>query len=134
MIQSAICDSAKEDFLRGIHLPGDKYKIALYLEGAELNAKTKEYTPKNEASGEGYSAGGQNLSDPIIGIKNGSAVLTFKSPVKWENASIEARGAMVYNATKSNKAVAVFLFEKNAVSSNGPFSVNIPNEGAIILS
>ena len=131
---SAICNSAKEEFLSGVHQPNDRYKLALFLEGAILSEETTQYNAVNEADGMGYETGGKSLSTPVIQTKNGETSMTFASPISWENASITARGAMIYNATKGNKALAVFDFGKPITSTNGPFTVKIPNEGAIILS
>lgn len=133
-MKTAVCNSAKLEFMQGVHLPADRYMIALYVAGAKLDDETTAYSTEDEVTNDGYDPGGKTLSAARLSLnKSGEAVMTFSTPIIWENAWISARGAMIYNASKGNKALAVFDFGKLYTSSSGPFTVKIPNEGAIIL-
>lgn len=131
-ITSAICNSYKQEILEGVHVSTDTYKIALYTSSATLDASTTAYSSTNEASGTGYTAGGATLSGFTSGLASSTAYLTFSDPA-WSNATITARGCMIYNSSKSNKAVAVFDFGSDVSSTSGTFTVDLPAAGASAL-
>ena len=131
-ITSAICNSYKQELLEGVHASTDTYKIALYTDAATLSASTTAYSATNEASGTGYTAGGEELAGFTTGLSSSTAYLTFTDPA-WSNATITARGCLIYNSSKSNKAVAVFDFGQNVSSVNGTFTVDLPGVGASSL-
>lgn len=128
-ITSALCNSYKQEILNGVHASDDVYKIALYTSSANIGASTSSYTDANEVVGNGYVAGGVNLSGFTTGLAGSVAYLTF-SDVVFSNATITARGCLIYNSSKSNKAVAVFDFGENIVSVNGNFTLDLPTTGA----
>lgn len=131
-ITSAICNSYKQEIIEGIHSSSDVYKIALYTSSATLGASTTAYSSTNEVSGTGYSAGGATLSGFTTGLSSSTAYLTF-TDVAISNATITARGCLIYNSSKSNKAVAVFDFGSEISSVNGTFTVDFPGAGASSL-
>jgi hypothetical protein len=131
-ITSALCNSYKQEILEGVHASGDTYKIALYTSSASLSAATTAYSATNEASGTGYDAGGKVLSGLSTGLSGSTAYLTFSDPV-WLDATITARGCLIYNSSKSNKAVAVFDFGSDIISVNGTFTVDLPAAGSSAL-
>ena len=131
-ITSAICNSYKKEILDGTHSSGDTYKIALYTSSADLGASTTAYSSTNEVSGTGYTAGGATLSGFSSGLASSTAYLTFSDP-SWSNATITARGCLIYNSSKSNKAVAVFDFGSDVSSTSGTFTVDLPAAGASAL-
>jgi hypothetical protein len=132
-VTAAVCNSYKTDILSGTHTSGDTYKMALYTSAsATLNASTTAYTSTGEVSGTGYTAGGTALSGFSAALSGNSATLTFTSPV-WSSATITADTALVYNSSKSNKAVAVLSFTSSS-STNGNFTVTIPSTGILQLS
>lgn len=128
-ITSALCNSYKQEILEGVHASTDTYKIALFDSNAGLSASTTAYSTSGEVSGTGYTAGGVTLSGFTTGLSGSTAYLTFSDP-SWENSTITARGCMIYNSSKSNKAVAVFNFGQNVSSVNGTFTVDFPGAGA----
>lgn len=133
-ITTAITNSYKQEILEGVHASGDTYKVALYTDAATLGASTTAYSSTNEVSGTGYTAGGKTLSGFTTGLNTSVAYLTFTDP-EWLGSTITARGCMIYNASKSNKAVAVFDFGANITSSNGTFTVDFPTtEGSSLIS
>jgi len=135
MIVQAIVQSFFTDILQGIHQPTDVYRLALYSSNANLSRSTPAYTTEEEVIGSpGYDAGGQVLTGFMVGTtpadtqdpnKNAWSTLDWNDP-SWPYATITARGGLVYNATKQNRAVAVIDFGKNFVSTNGSWSVIRP--------
>ena len=45
---------------------------------------------------------------------------------QWKNVSIRATGAMIYNASKDNKALCVVEFAEEVISTNGNLRVFMP--------
>ncbi len=132
-ITQTIATSFKAEILQGIHDAADTYKMALYTSAATLGASTTAYTTTNEVAGIGYTAGGATLSGFNVTTSGTTAILDFNDPF-WENATITARGALVYNASKSNKAVAIYDFGSDIASTNGDFTVSINALGLLGLN
>ena len=131
-ITTAICNSYKQEILEGVHASTDTYKIALFTSSATLDASTTAYSTTNEVSGTGYTAGGVSLTGFSSGLDGSTAYITF-SDASWTTATITARGALIYNSTKSNKAVATFDFGSDITSTSGTFTVDLPVAGANAL-
>ena len=129
-ILQAIATSFKAEILQGIHDSADTYKIALYTSAATLGATTTAYSATNEVSGTGYTAGGQVLSGFNVTTSGITAILDFTTDPSWANATITARGALIYNSSKSNKAVYVLDFGSDITSTNGTFAVALPTPDA----
>lgn len=125
---SVVCRSFKLEFLDGVHQAGDEYRIALYKSTAVLDADTAAYTTDEEASGPGYTAGGAVLQGRATVLDGDVAYLDFTDPL-WPVATIVARGALIYNATRGNAAVAVLNFGGDVSSANGPYTVILPAAG-----
>ena len=128
-ITSALCNSFKQEILEGVHDSTDTYKLALFDSNANLSAATTAYSTSGESSGTGYTAGGVTLTGFTTGLSGSTAFLTF-SDASFENSTITSRGCMIYNSSKSNKALAVFNFGQNVSSVNGTFTVDLPAAGA----
>lgn len=125
-ITSAVCNSFKQELLGGFHdLDTDVIKIALYTSAATLDATTTAYTTSNEVVGAGYTAGGNTLSGATISLAGSVAIVDF-SDTTWSNATITARGALIYNSSKSNRAIAVIDFGGDKISTSGDFTVVFP--------
>jgi hypothetical protein len=123
----AVTDQFKQDILNGVHQPGDTYKIALYNPGT-LDKTTTAYTATGEVSGAGYSAGGTALSGFTVGLSGDIAYIDFTDP-SWAAATITASTALIYNSSRSNKALAVFTFGSTS-STGDTFTVVLPAPGA----
>ena len=121
-----IATSFKAEILQGIHDAADTYKMALYTSAATLGATTTAYTATNEVSGVGYTAGGTTMSGFNVTTSGTTAILDFATDPSWANASITARGALIYNSSKSNKAVYILDFGSDITSTNGTFTVTLP--------
>jgi len=130
-IKSALPTSFKQEILDGIHDADDDYMIALFTDAANLGAETRSYTEQGEVNGtkNGYTKGGIALGGRKTGISGSVAYLTFDNP-KWLNCSFTARGALIYNASKQNRAVAVINFGQDHTCTNGTFIVTLPADGA----
>jgi len=121
-ITAAICNSFKKELLdgSGTHLAADVYKIALYTSDATLNKNTTAYSATNEVGNSGtYAAGGQSLSGFTVVLDGDTAILDWTSNPQWTSATIAAAGALIYNSSRSNKAVAVLDFGGVITSTNG---------------
>ena len=125
-ITQAIVTSFKTEVLQGVHLAADTYKIALYTSTATLDATTTVYSATNEVVGTGYTAGGATLSGYSVTLSGTTAVLDWTTDPSWASATITARGALIYNSTKSNKAVYVLDFGADKTSTSGTFTVVLP--------
>ncbi len=125
-ITSALCTSAKKEFLEGVHEAGDTYKIALFTSAASLDASTTAYSTTNEYVGAGYVAGGATLSGYASGSSGTTAWIDWTSDPSWAAATITARGALIYNSSQSNKAIAVIDFGADKTSTAGTFLITLP--------
>lgn len=130
-ITQAMCTSFKTELLGGTHdLDTDVIKIALFTSAATLGASTTAYSSTNEvANGSGYTTGGNTLAGAVISSSGTTAFVDF-SDSTWSSASFTARGALIYNSSKSNKAVAVLDFGADKTSTNGDFVVQFPTADA----
>jgi hypothetical protein len=127
-ITQTMCSSFKQEVLLGEHdLDTDTIKIALYTSSATLGASTTAYTTSNEVSSSGtnYTAGGNTLTGAAVTLDGTTAVVDFND-TSWESSTITARGALIYNSSKSNKAIAVLDFGGDKTSTNGTFTINFP--------
>lgn len=101
----------------------DNIYIALYTANATLDENTTVYTTTGEVVASGYTAGGQKLLSPTVASENGVVYVSFANPV-W-SAALTARGALIYNASNANQAIAVLDFGADKFSSN-TFTVTFP--------
>jgi len=113
---------AKYDALT--YLATGTLKMALYTANADLNASTTVYTTTDEVVGTGYVAGGNTLTGVVVSQSGSTAYLDFDN-VTWDPAAFTARGALIYNTSLGNLAIAVLDFgaDKTATTS---FTVQMP--------
>ena len=135
-ITQAMATSFKVEILNGIHAFGttvtrgattpDTFKIALYTSSATLDSTTTVYSTTNEVASTGnYSAGGNTLTTVAPTSSGTTAFLDFNDTT-WSSSTITANGALIYNNTQSNKAVAVLAFGSDKSSSGGNFTIQFP--------
>ena len=129
-ITQAMCTSFKVELLQGVHnfttSTGDVFKLALYTSSATLGASTTAYSATNEVANSGtYSAGGGTLTN-ITPTSSGTTALTDFDDLSFTSATITARGALIYNSSDSNKAVAVLDFGGDKISTAGTFTIQFP--------
>jgi hypothetical protein len=119
--------TATHDFTNGT---GDVFKIALYTSSATLDATTTAYTTSNEVAATGnYVAGGNTLTNVTPTIDGTTAITDF-ADTTWSAATITANGALIYNSSKSDKAVAVLAFGGDKSSTDGDFVIIFPTADA----
>lgn len=129
-ITQSLCTSFKVDLLAGTMDftagTGDTFKMALYTSSATLGPTTTAYSATNEISGTGYTAGGNTLIVSQSPTSGGTTAFISFSNTTWTNASFTCRGALIYNSSQSNKAVAVFDFGSDKTVVAGTFTVSFP--------
>lgn len=130
-ITQAMCTQFKKDVMLGLHdLDSDTIKIALYTSSASLDATTDTYTTSNEvANGNGYTTGGVTLANASV-IENGTSGCFDADNPEWTSASFTARGALIYNDTDGDRAIAVLDFGGDFTVSSGTFRVVFPAQTA----
>ena len=130
-ISQAMCTQFKKDVMLGLHdLDSDTIKIALYTSSATLNATTDTYTTSNEvANGNGYATGGVTLANASV-IENGTSGCFDADNPEWTSASFTARGALIYNDTDGDRAIAVLDFGGDFTVSSGTFRIVFPAQTA----
>ena len=131
-ISQAMCTSFKVQLLNGIHAfsttvarantNADSFKLALYTSSASLGATTTAYTTSGEASGTGYTAAGAALTAVAPTSSGTTAILDFNN-LTFSTATVTARGALIYNDTQGDKAVAVLDFGSDKSSNSSTFAV-----------
>ena len=133
-ITQAIANSFKKQLLDGDQdftaaPAGDIFKIALYTSLATLNSATTSLltsSPTNEVPNSGqYTAGGGKLVNLATSITAGVARVDFADR-SFTNVTITARGALIYNTSFTNSAVAVLDFGADKTSTSGTFTVVFP--------
>ena len=139
-ITQAMCTSFKTELLQGVHNfyngsgggsagTGATFKIALYTSSATLGAATTAYATTNETTGTAYVAGGNTLTN-VTPTSSGTTAFTDFADTTWSTSTITARGALIYNSSDSNKAVAVLDFGGDKTSTSGTFTIQFPTADA----
>ena len=131
-ITQAVANSFKKEVLEGEHTfqfsGGDVFKLALYTSTATLNSTTTAYAATNEVPNSGqYVAGGGSLvkPNPSTSVASGVAIVDFND-LSFTGVTITARGALIYNTSSSNKAVAVLDFGADKTATSGTFTIQFP--------
>lgn len=135
-ITQAMATSFKVEILTAYHNFGttvtragtgaDTFKIALYTSAATLGATTTAYSVTNEVSGTGYTAGGNTLTIAQVPTSTSTTAWLDFADSTWTAATITANGALIYNSTQANRAVAVLAFGGDKTSTAGDFTIIFP--------
>ena len=135
-ITTAMCTSFKQELLGGLHdLDTDSLKLALIKASpaGTYGAATTNYSDvtgnSDEASGTGYSAGGQNLDSASISLSGSTAIVDFADEV-FSDVTVSADGCIIYNSSASNKAIAVIDFGGTVSATAGDLTIEFPAAGA----
>ena len=137
-IVQAVANSFKKQLLEGGHefqTGGDVFKLALYTSAANLSAATTSYTTSNEHGATGsYSAGGGVLTGQNTSLDSGVAIVDF-AELSFTAVTMTVRGALIYNTSNSNAAVAVLNFGGDKTATAGTFTIQFPafNSSSAIL-
>ena len=130
-ITQAVCNSFKQELLQGLHdLDGNTLKLALYTSSATLDASTTAYSTTNESSGTGYTAGGETVTSVAVSLSGNVAFVDF-ADVSFTSATIsDAAGALLYNSSVSDKAIAVIDFGSTKSVTGGTLTITLPSANA----
>jgi len=133
-ITTAMCTSFKKELLEAVHnfknSGGSTFNLALYTSSASLGAGTTAYTTSNEVSGTNYTAKGAALTrvDPS---SSGTTALTDFSDLTFSNATVTARGALIFNDSASgDPSVCALDFGGDKTSTAGDFTIQFPTADA----
>jgi hypothetical protein len=128
---NAICNSFKKELLEATHNfsnpGGNTFKLSMYTNAATLGKSTTSFTTGNEVSSPsgGYSSGGKALVNVGTSLATNTAITDF-SDLSFVGVTITARGALIYNDTNADKAVAVLDFGGDKTASAGTFTIQFP--------
>jgi hypothetical protein len=131
MIQQGLTNSFKQEMLQaGQNLATDTLRMALYTAFADIGPETTVYATTNEVTGTGYTAGGVVMTGVTIntettGVNSGTVYVNFDN-VSWPGSNFVARGALIYNTTRSNKTVAVLDFGSDKTFTSTNNTVTMP--------
>jgi len=131
-ITTAMCNSFKQELLGGVHdLDTDTIKIALIkaTPTGTYGAATTNYSNvtvnSDEAIGSSYTTGGNTLGSAVISLDGSTAIVDF-ADTTWSSATVSAEGCIIYNASQTNRAIAVIDFGGIKTSTNGDFTIEFP--------
>jgi len=128
---NAICNSFKKELLEATHNfsnpGGNSFKLSMYTNSATLGKSTTSFTTGNEVSSPsgGYSSGGKALVNTGTSLATNTAITDF-ADLSFVGVTITARGALIYNDTNADKAVAVLDFGGDKTASAGTFTIQFP--------
>ena len=128
---NAICNSFKKELLEATHNfsnpGGNSFKLSMYTNSATLGKSTTSFTTGNEVSSPsgGYSSGGKALVNAGTSIATNTAITDF-ADLSFVGVTLTARGALIYNDTNGDKAVAVLDFGGDKTATAGTFTIQFP--------
>ena len=129
-ITQALPNSFKKQLLDGDQdfssAGGDVFKLALYISTATLGASTTSFTTSGQVANTGtYVSGGKSLVNTGTSVASGVAITDF-SDLSFTGVTLTARGALIYNTSFSNAAVAVLNFTTDKTATDGTFTIQFP--------
>ena len=127
---NAICNTFKKELLEGTHnfkaSGGNSFKLSLYTSDATLGKSTTSFTSDNQVSNTGqYASGGSALTNGGTSISSDTALVDF-ADLSFTGVTLTARGALIYNTSNSNTAVAVLDFGGDKTATSGTFTIQFP--------
>lgn len=149
-ISQAMSSSFKVELLQAYHnfstvnpsrsaATADTFKVALFqgTVTGTYDATTTNYSDmtgnSDEATGVGYSAGGNTLvisNQPSSGVTPATTAWLSFSNSTWSTATISSSGAMIYNSSQGNRSVCVLSFGGIVSSTAGNFTIQFPTAAA----
>lgn len=121
------CTSFRAELFKAVHgLVSDTLKIALYDSNALLDYSViSGYQADNEISGSGYTAGGFNFP-LMLAWDVDPPYIDFTTLNFGPFTASDVRGAIIYNQTQANRALAVLDFGRSLALSNQTLRLNSP--------
>ena len=129
-ITQAIPNSFRGELLTGTHnftaTTGNVFKLALYTSASVMSSATTSYSTTAEVANTGqYVTGGGVLVNISPVVSSGVAFIDFND-ISFTGVTLTAAGALIYNTSSSNKAVAVLSFSGDKTATAGTFTVQFP--------
>jgi hypothetical protein len=139
-ITTAMPTSFKVEILKAVHdftaSTGDTFKIALLKAAASgsgtFGAATTNYSDLGAdelATGSGYTQDDQTLVS-ITPVADGTTAICDFDNTTWSAATFTTSGALIYNSSASDAAVAVLSFGGDQQVSSGDFQIQFPTAAA----
>jgi hypothetical protein len=139
-ITTAMPTSFKVEVLRAVHdftaSTGNTFKIALLKATAAgsgtFGAATTNYSDLGSdelATATGYTQNDQTLVS-ITPVADGTTAIVDFDDTTWTSATFTTSGALIYNSSASNAAVAVLSFGGDQQVSSGDFQIQFPTAAA----
>jgi hypothetical protein len=139
-VTTAMPTSFKVELLKGVHnftaSTGDTFKIALLKAAASgsgtFGAATTNYSDLGAdelATGSGYTQDDQTLVS-ITPVADGTTAICDFDDTTWSAATFTTSGALIYNSSASDAAVAVLSFGGDQQVSSGDFQIQFPAAAA----
>jgi len=139
-LTQAMCTSFKVELMTATHnftLAANAIKVALFKANASIvgtyGVATTNYTDmtgnSDETTGTNYVAGGNTLTN-VTPTSSGTTAFCDFADTTWTTATITSRGALMYNSSAANKAIAVLDFGGDKISTAGDFSIIWPTADA----
>lgn len=134
----AMCTSFMQELMTATHNfttgTGDTFKAALYLASATVDAATTVYSSTGEVTGTGYTPGGvtvTNGTSPQSTNTSATAGVAYWTPsasITYTAVTLTTAfdAVLIYNSSKSNKAVSVHTFGSQTVTA-GTFTLTMPS-------
>jgi hypothetical protein len=139
---TAMPTSFKVEILKAVHnftaSTGNTFKIALGKATASIvgtyGAATTNYSDLTGnsdelANGSGYTTGGNTLTS-VTPVADGTTAVCDFDNTTWSAATFTTSGAIIYNSSASNRAVAVLSFGGDQQVSSGDFTIQFPAAAA----
>ena len=139
-ITTAMPTSFKVEILKAVHnftaSTGNTFKIALLKAAADgsgtFGAATTNYSDLGSdelATATGYTRDDQTLVS-ITPVADGTTAICDFDDTTWTSATFTTSGALIYNSSASDAAVAVLSFGGDQQVSSGDFSIQFPTAAA----
>jgi len=139
-ITTAMPTSFKVELFRAVHdftaSTGNTFKIALLKPTADgsgtYGAATTNYSDLGEdelATASGYVRDDKTLTS-VTPVADGTTAICDFDNVTWSSSTFITSGALIYNSSASNAAVAVLSFGGDQQVSSGDFAIQFPTPAA----
>jgi hypothetical protein len=132
---SAFYTSFRNKLLEGVlDLDGHTLMVMLVTSSYTFNAAHDEKNHiTNEVSGDGYDAGGAELTTPTI--TGGTTAVLDGDDMSWDPSTITARGAVIYDDDVAGDPLICYIdFGVNKSSTNAEFLIAWNATGILGLS
>jgi len=91
-----------------------------------MSSATTVYAATSEVANSGqYVTGGGVLTNVSPVVSSGVAFIDFDD-ISFTGVTLTAAGALIYNTSSSNKAVAVLSFGGDKTATSGVFTIQFP--------